>query len=210
MRKFLILALLVFGAFKLHGYYSQSSASAFDNNGQPKTLVFTFNGCPPCINEIKLLQQRNIAYTEYNISNSSANQKLMASYGGHHQLPYTVSGDQSMVGYQKEEFIGMLAEVYGGDVLTHYEQTAMRFNFDSQGNPVVVMYSTRTCGYCKMARHYFDEKGITYVDRDIETDSSARQDYIALRGAGTPLIYVGYQRVSGFNKGRLDKVLASL
>jgi hypothetical protein len=61
-----------------------------------------------------------------------------------------------------------------------------------------------------MARHYFDAKGVAYVERDIETDISALQDYRGLKGTGTPLIYVGYQRVSGFNQKRLDKVLASL
>jgi glutaredoxin len=210
MRKLLFLALLIFGGYRAYGYYLQSSVSAFDDNGRPKTLVFTFNGCAPCTNEIELLKQRNIAYAEYNISNNATNQKIMESYGGHHQLPYTVSGSQSIIGYQKEEFIGMLAEAYGSDVLTRYERSLMRHNFDSQGHPVVVMYSTRRCGYCKMAKHYFDEKGVAYVERDIERESSAQQDYRGLKGTGTPLIYVGYQRVSGFDQKRLDKVLASL
>ena len=202
--------LLAFGAYRGYGYYLQSSATAFDDNGQPKTLVFTFNNCAPCVNELKLLAQRNIAYTEYNISNNKTNRKIMESYGGHHQLPYTVSGAQSIVGYQKEEFIGMLAEAYGSDVLTGYERRLMRHNFDSQGNPLVVMYSTRTCGYCKKAKHYFEEKGVPYIERDIETEVSAQQDFRGLKGTGTPLIYVGYQRASGFNQKRLDKVLASL
>ena len=38
----------------------------------------------------------------------------------------------------------------------------------------VVMYSTSWCVYCKQARNYFEENGISYSDYDIEKDVDAR------------------------------------
>ena len=207
MRKLLVLALLAFGAYKSYGYFMQSSVAAFDENGNPQTLLFTFDGCAPCNDAVKLLKQRKIAFNEYNVSTSTENQQLLRDYGGRRQLPYAVSGNRSAAGFQKDEFVGMLAEVYGESVLTRQERKLMKNNFDTAGKPVVVMYSTETCGYCKKARDLFESKGVNFVERDIKKSSSAKRDFAALHGHGTPLIYIGYRRVSGFNESKLKDAI---
>ena len=63
----------------------------------------------------------------------------------------------------------------------------------------VVMYATEWCGYCTQAREYFTANGIPYVEYDIEKSSKAKRNFDVLKGSGTPLIYQGYTRVSGFH-----------
>ncbi|TQM30983.1 mycoredoxin [Nocardia bhagyanarayanae] len=37
-------------------------------------------------------------------------------------------------------------------------------------NPVLTMYSTTWCGYCRRLKKQLDESGISYVEIDIEQD----------------------------------------
>ncbi|GIZ11259.1 glutaredoxin domain-containing protein [Pseudomonas sp. NCCP-436] len=63
----------------------------------------------------------------------------------------------------------------------------------------VFMYSAAWCGYCKQARQYFQQSGISFIEHDIEKDSRARQAYDALGGNGVPIILVGERRMNGFS-----------
>ena len=72
----------------------------------------------------------------------------------------------------------------------------------------VIMYSTVWCGYCKKAKAYFKQKGISFSERDIEKSKQAEKEYRSLGGGGVPLILVGgkqgTQRLSGFSVTRFD------
>jgi len=41
----------------------------------------------------------------------------------------------------------------------------------------VRVYSTPTCPYCKMAKSYLDDRGISYDDLDVSADVNARDKY---------------------------------
>ncbi|PCJ44326.1 MAG: glutaredoxin family protein [Moraxellaceae bacterium] len=70
----------------------------------------------------------------------------------------------------------------------------------------VVMYSTSWCGYCKKARRYFKEKGIDYVEYDIERDKAANNRFKELGGTGVPVILVGKKKMSGFSVQRFKTI----
>jgi glutaredoxin len=95
-------------------------------------------------------------------------------------------------------------------VLTQQEENAMADHFDEEGNPLVVMYGNNRCGYVKKAREYLNAKGIEFVDLNIDASGEAAACYRALEGSGTPLIYVGYRRIEGFNKPEIDKAIKEL
>jgi len=210
MRNIIIIAIIAFGGYKVWDHLANQPAMAYDESGNPLTLVFTFDGCKPCTSATKLLDERDIDYTEYNLQENEDNLELMKSYGGKRNLPYIVTGNLTLSGYQQDELVGALAEVYGWEVLKRAEQRLLRQNFDDSGNPVIVMYATEKCGYCKKARQYFEEQGVPYTERDVEKDRSASNDYRALKASGTPLIYVGTRRISGFNQEKLDEALKLL
>jgi len=211
MRNLLIIIALAFGGYKAYDHYIEVTTAAYDEQGNPLTLVFTMNSCGQyCNNAIALLNKRNINFTEYNISQSEDNANLMKKYGGKRTLPYIVTGHRKLTGFEKNQWVAALAEVHGWEVLSRSEQKLLRKNFDNNGLPLVVMYSTETCGYCKKAKAYFENEGVTYIERDIKKDRSANSDYKALQGSGTPLIYVGYRRINGFNEKTLDEALELL
>jgi 16S rRNA (cytidine1402-2'-O)-methyltransferase len=74
----------------------------------------------------------------------------------------------------------------------------------------VKVYSTPTCPYCKMAKGYLDEKGVSYQDADVSSDVAQRDEMIKLSGQrGVPVIDVDGQIVVGFDKDRLEELLGS-
>lgn len=70
----------------------------------------------------------------------------------------------------------------------------------------VVMYATSWCPYCRQARNYFREQGISYVEHDIEKDAEARRAYQAFGGRGIPVIFVGQRRLNGFSVAGFNKI----
>lgn len=74
--------------------------------------------------------------------------------------------------------------------------------------PEVIMYTTRTCGYCEQARAWFTTQQVVWDERDIESSNAAREEWQSLGGAGTPLILINGKRISGFSPAALSAELA--
>lgn len=72
--------------------------------------------------------------------------------------------------------------------------------------PRVVMYATSWCPYCARARAFFRTHGIQYIERDVEKDEAAREDFRRF-GGGVPLITVGEELVRGFDERALRRAL---
>jgi len=70
----------------------------------------------------------------------------------------------------------------------------------------VVMYSTEWCGYCKKAKRYFNMKGITYTEYDVEKNARAKSEYQAMGATGVPVILVGKKRMNGFSEKGFEKL----
>ena len=73
----------------------------------------------------------------------------------------------------------------------------------------VVIYSTPTCPYCKRAKDYLTQKGISYTDYDVAKDRDKAKEMIQKsKQMGVPVIVVGDEVVVGFNQSRLDSLLS--
>ena len=75
------------------------------------------------------------------------------------------------------------------------------------GKGRVKMYTTAWCGYCKKARAHLNARRIPYEDLDVERSSQAKQEFVALKGRGVPVILVGNQRMDGFDASQMDSML---
>lgn len=74
--------------------------------------------------------------------------------------------------------------------------------------PVIKIYSTPTCVYCRMARQFLDEQKIAYTDYDVATDAEKRNEMIERSGQmGVPVIDVDGELIIGFDKARLMQLL---
>ncbi|AJD46923.1 glutaredoxin [Isoalcanivorax pacificus W11-5] len=74
--------------------------------------------------------------------------------------------------------------------------------------PAVVMYATRSCGYCARARKFFAEHNIPYTERNVEGRSPYRAEWERVGGTGVPTFVLGGEEViKGWNERRLRERL---
>ncbi|HXR49945.1 MAG TPA: glutaredoxin domain-containing protein, partial [Verrucomicrobiae bacterium] len=56
-------------------------------------------------------------------------------------------------------------------------------------NTNITVYSATWCAFCHAAKNYFDQKGVKYTDKDVETDPSAGLEAVDKSGQrGIPVI----------------------
>ena len=76
------------------------------------------------------------------------------------------------------------------------------------GQKKVIVYSTPTCGYCKMAKAWLKEHKIAFKDINVAEDEDARNEMIEKSGEiGVPQIEIGNKIIVGFDKEALEKEL---
>ncbi len=77
----------------------------------------------------------------------------------------------------------------------------------------VNIYSTPTCGYCKMAKEFFTENNVEYNDYNVASDDEKRDEMIELTGQmGVPVITLTEEGVDpeiiiGFDRPRISEIL---
>lgn len=73
----------------------------------------------------------------------------------------------------------------------------------------VKVYSTPTCPYCTMAKEYFSSKNVSYQNLDVSTDQTALEEMVKVSGQmGVPVIVIDGEVTVGFDKTRIDSLLA--
>ena len=73
----------------------------------------------------------------------------------------------------------------------------------------VTIYTTPTCHFCHMAKEYFAENKVPFTEHDVARDLEKRKEMVQKSGQmGVPVIMVGDQLVVGFDKERLQELLA--
>lgn len=74
----------------------------------------------------------------------------------------------------------------------------------------VTIYTTPTCTYCGQAKAYFQQKGVPYAEKDVSVDRTAAMEMVRLsQQQGVPVITIGSDVIVGFDRRRIDKVLAA-
>lgn len=72
----------------------------------------------------------------------------------------------------------------------------------------VVVYSTPTCVYCKMAKDYFKEHNVAYEEKDVTMDMDAQEEMIEKSGQmGVPVIAIDGEMIIGFDQKRIAELL---
>jgi glutaredoxin len=75
--------------------------------------------------------------------------------------------------------------------------------------PEVVIYTTQSCPHCRKAIAHLDRLGVPYVNKDVENDRGAEEEYLE-KGKGrrgVPLIDVGGKILRGYSPRSLDDAL---
>jgi len=72
----------------------------------------------------------------------------------------------------------------------------------------VKVYSTPTCPYCKRAKAYLEEKGVTYEDIDVANNPQAADEMVKVSSQmSVPVIVIDNDVVIGFDKAKLGELL---
>ena len=73
----------------------------------------------------------------------------------------------------------------------------------------VKIYTTPTCGYCHQAKKFLADLGVGYTEHDVSRDRAAAEEMVRLTGQmGVPVIVVDGQTIVGFDRTRLEQLLA--
>lgn len=74
--------------------------------------------------------------------------------------------------------------------------------------PKVTIFTTPTCHYCHMAKEFFKEHNVKYIEKDVTKDTEAREQMIEKSGQlGVPVIQIGDEIIVGFNQPILSELL---
>lgn len=73
----------------------------------------------------------------------------------------------------------------------------------------ITIYSTPTCHFCHLAKDYFNEKGIAYIEYDVLSNLEKRQEMVDKSGQlGVPVIVIGDKVTVGFDQTEVEALLA--
>lgn len=72
----------------------------------------------------------------------------------------------------------------------------------------VSIYTTPTCGYCRMAKDFFKEHNIAYTEYNVAADAEKRKEMIDKSGQmGVPVMFIGGEMIIGFNEEKIKSAL---
>ncbi len=74
----------------------------------------------------------------------------------------------------------------------------------------VTVYSTPWCAFCKTEKQYLEHLGVTFINRDIETEPAAKAELDGKLGGsftGVPVTDICGTLVTGFDRKKIDDLL---
>ncbi len=86
----------------------------------------------------------------------------------------------------------------------------------AEDTPAVILYTAEWCGFCKKAAAHLRKQKIDFQQRDIDRDRGAAAELkrklrqAGLRGSGIPVLDIGGNLVIGFDRNRIDQLLAKI
>ena len=73
--------------------------------------------------------------------------------------------------------------------------------------PSIIIYSTPTCVYCRMAKAFLKEHNVPYQEKDVLADLDARKEMVEKSGQlGVPVIDVDGKIMVGFERNELARL----
>ncbi len=204
MRALLILAFLGYCGYLAYNRLDTPEVR-LNANGDPMVRLYVHGKCGrPCDTAMDFLHSRKVAFEELDADEDWDDYKQI---GGRNTFPMLISGSHTVHGFDPGKYQAAMADTLGRAGVSDKEWRALQNNFDASGASKVVMYSTKTCGYCTKTRKQFRSAGIDFTEIFIDRDATAKENFKTLFGNGTPLIFNGYKRQSGYSPRTIDTLI---
>ena len=72
----------------------------------------------------------------------------------------------------------------------------------------VTIYTTPTCGYCKVAKEYFKTQHVPFTEHNVASDQGKAEEMLRKSGQmGVPVIDVNGKIIMGFNRTEIERAL---
>ena len=72
----------------------------------------------------------------------------------------------------------------------------------------VTIYTTPSCGYCKVAKEFFRTRRVSYTEHNVASDKRKAEEMVRKSGqTAVPVIDVNGKIIIGFNKPEIEKAL---
>jgi len=72
----------------------------------------------------------------------------------------------------------------------------------------VTIYTTPTCGYCNLAKDYFNKNNISFTEYNVAQDPNKAEEMVRKSGQmGVPVIDVNNKIIVGFNQTAIEQAL---
>lgn len=74
--------------------------------------------------------------------------------------------------------------------------------------PRITIYTTPTCTFCRQAKNFFREHGVSYEEKDVTLDRQYVDEMVKKSGQmGVPVIDIDGEIVIGFDKPRIAQLV---
>lgn len=71
----------------------------------------------------------------------------------------------------------------------------------------IKIYVSNSCSYCHKIKDFMKEEGYDFEERNITTDSTARDELIRMNMRGVPVTIVGDETIVGFDTEKIIKAI---
>ncbi len=72
----------------------------------------------------------------------------------------------------------------------------------------VQVYTTPSCGYCRLVKSYLQERGIKYTEFDVSRDQRKAEEMVRKSGQmGVPVVDINGKIIVGFDRDRIERTL---
>ncbi len=76
--------------------------------------------------------------------------------------------------------------------------------------PTITVYSAPWCAFCHAAKDYLDKKGISYTDKNVDSDRAFAEEAMKVSGqTGIPVLNINGTIIVGFDRPRIDAALTA-
>ncbi len=73
---------------------------------------------------------------------------------------------------------------------------------------MIIVYSADWCGFCHEAKRYLAKLGVSFEERNVETDPKFLNESVQKSGQrGIPVIDIDGQIIVGFDRPRIDQAI---
>lgn len=115
------------------------------------------------------------------------------------------AGNIGGFGRELQEFIDSVKSIQEVTVDTRVNSPAPS---GQSSTDKVVLYTTQTCGYCKLAMKHVRDNQIPHIEKDIKASASNAAEFKKLGFNGVPHIVMGSTVMRGFTAANFDRQYA--